>query len=312
VPVFLWENRGTQLAVAIERNSPEGYSLWREPEQGAVGNVTDRTWLASAAHDSSTLVGTAYRYSGTCNIGVDDVSTGSNVTVNNNGQCPSALTAYRRADAGLAFLGISPAPLQVVRACPGASPCLPAISGQSFNGQLFEAVTDDSQTSWFSAWSSSTSAVVVMSLPRDGTSLTSQNVAGLASSTRVFLSTSGTQVHAGWVLANVLYLSEVNLDGGSSFVIPVQLGEPARLVDLVEGPRTVVTVLDYAGRTAFHLRDRDGGAQFVRLDTPLDFQPTVAHLGSRLRVAGLCDGGCMGPNNNGVLEFATLPDGGPW
>lgn len=88
------------------------------------------------------------------------------------------------------------------------------------------------------------------------------------------------------------------------------------LVDLVQGSTSVVAVLEYGSGTAFLIRDQSGDAELVRVVTPLSFRPKVAHLGSRLRVAGLCDAGpdCMtgSPQTNPVLEFATLPDGGPW
>jgi hypothetical protein len=84
-----------------------------------------------------------------------------------------------------------------------------------------------------------------------------------------------------------------------------------------------VAVLEFAGsRNAVLIHDSSGDA-FFRIATPFRFRPSVAHVGSKLRIAGQClsaagdaggdaNAGCMGPLNNPVFQFNQKPDGGAW
>jgi hypothetical protein len=313
VPVFLWENGANGSAVAVERRVNGTYSIWRAGDFDSAGR-SPHPWCASAASDLFTGVGSAFTVSGATAVGVDDMDAGNVPATSDDtyalSWCPEALAAYKRADAGLGFVAMGNTTgntLDFQRTCSGCA--AENLGTTAFAGELGEGVTDGAQAVWFSLWNMPQGSVELRKLPRDALNWTVKSLSVQTPAVRVQLASSGSLVHAGWVLGATLTIVDATLDAG----VPenITLPEPGRLVDLVEGPRSLVAVLEFGDRTVLFIRDTSGAEGFFLISTPLLFHPTVAHLKRTLRISGTCDGG-TGCVDNPILEFLTLPDGGAW
>ena len=183
-------------------------------------------------------------------------------------------------------------------------------------------MTEANQSVWLSvATDAGRQDLVALELQAGGTSSIPHLLGSTAASgVKAELSTFGTSVHAAWLQGSTLWLVDISRDGGVNGVSGLPLSEPALLVDLVESANAVVAVLEFPGpRTVLLVRGASGDS-FYRLEPGFLFQPKVAQVRSKLRLAGRCldpDGGvgtgCGGSDrNNPVLEFDQLPDGGSW
>jgi hypothetical protein len=133
---------------------------------------------------------------------------------------------------------------------------------------------------------------------------------------RVELAVRGGTVMSAWLAMDTLTF--LRLDSPSA-ARQFNLGQPATLVDLVTGAKGSVAVLTLSNRRTVLVLFDGTAADFFELELPFAFQPTVAHLGSSLRIAGLCvepDAGRCPANlsapNNPIFDFPTRPDGGAW
>ncbi|MDP1822415.1 MAG: hypothetical protein Q8L48_04210 [Archangium sp.] len=315
IPVLLWEAPLLAGSVVAVEARPGYFSVWRQPSQGA--GQAPHDWCASAVNDEATVVGVAYDNF----VSVDELQDGGNEDWSSPG-CPQALAASR-SDGGTVFLSFSAqaTALQVQRTSCEA-PCSPmAFLLPIDDPQIGEAVTEANQSVWISVASGpGRRDLVALELPPDGTSIPHALHTTAASGLRAELSTFGASVHAAWVDGETLWLVEVSRDGGVNDVSSLPLWESARLVDLVESANAVVVVLEFSGGRTVVMVRRATGDSFHRVAPGFPFKPAVAHLRSKLRIAGKCldsDGGvgttCGGlDRNNPVLEFDRMPDGGSW
>ncbi len=322
IPVFLWDvARAGIRRVIVHEAADAGTSLWADPDQS--GYVSPQLWCASAASDENTVVGSAGTYMGSTYITVDDLrdagqprSTSFDLLI-----CPPVLTYYRRFDAGFSFLGVSiedSNTLSLERSWGPTGTGSRSSTPLTYNAtRLDEASADDAGTTWVSVLGVG-NQIDVLEIRADEDAAV-RHPLGTYSSPKVEISTQGRSVYAAWLDGQTLWMTSV-ADAGtpSSFLLP----EPARLVDLAVGPRSVVAVLAFANnRNALMIRSETGDS-LRRLSVPFRFHPLLAHIRARLRIAGLClaadggiggsDAGCRAPTNHPVVEINTLPGGLPW
>lgn len=338
-PVLLWSVPGQGRLFVVETRDG-GFSLWRDGNNFAIGTLgppasQETRWCSGAVSAETTLIGHNQLVGAAASVSIDNFDGGERTGFNfshSTTQCSDALAQYRRADGGSAFLGAR-AQASTVRferaicdsATEGPACVQPPLELSMQNPRVDEAVTDDTQHTWFSAAVGPQREVLVaveLSPDEDTGQLWLLRDAG-PTPERIELSGAGASLHAAWLEGQTLWLSSVNRSGGPNEVVSWPVPASARLVDLVENRQVVVLVLTSA-EADFILIHGPGGDTFRRLDTPgYRFKPTVAQLSNMLRVAGHClssdagagggpDAGCFGSANNPVLEFATLPDGGPW
>ncbi len=324
-PVLIGEVARTQVVFVVEYGNalPDGGSpsiaLWRSTDSAQPSGVAPQEWCASAASDRETKVGITIR-AGTNKLSVDDVDA---VNLDNKTypmlRCAEALAAYQRADGGISFLGIvrNGNVLSVERSSCGV-PCGVESSFDIMvpNPIVGETVTDEKQNVWISSLGGvATDQLYLAQVPFEGTtSPVPRRVADAGALVKLELSSSGTNVHGAWMAGRELTIATLSTDGGADQTRQWQFSEPVDLVDLVESARSVVAVLDYQNGRVALLVLRDGTDTFYRLNAPTyQFRARVAHLGTRLRIAGQCDGGmsCM-VNRNPLMTFGALPDGGVW
>jgi hypothetical protein len=324
IPVFLSEVlRGGVRRAAAHEITPTSTSLWSEPDQGDF--KSPQQWCSSAANNARSVMGSAGKVGGAVYITVDDIqSTGTPLSSSFDLLvCPPVLSYYPRADGGFAFLGVSlepPDAISLERSW--GSSGTGSRSSTSFTTdalRLDEATTDDAGTTWVSTLAGSGSnRLEALEIKADDDLPIKHPIANYGAP-QLEISSNGRSVHAAWMQGQALWLTSV-ADAGApqSFLLP----EAARLVDLVVGANTVVAILEFSDNRTVLLIRSSGSDSFRRLNVPFRFHPRVAHLGSKLRIAGQClaaDGGvgdaaagCVGLSNNPVIVFNTAPGGGSW
>jgi hypothetical protein len=292
-----------------------GTSFWRSPEFGA--GLIARRWCASAVSPGSTQLGTAVA-DRDVSINVDDYV--SSAPVNGDlliDTCPDALTQIRRADGGILFMTVEGRTTTIrfeQRWKCDSGTCERNVISNTAIARVDEAVVDENQRSWVSGLINNQPQVVVVP-PEVASSapLPTISLAADVAPRRVELASAGRSIMAAWVAGDALTFARADDTSAGPAVCPVGT---ATLVDLVSGSGGSVAILTYgAGHNAIALFDGTT-VSFFQLDLPFAFRPSVAHLGTKLRISGVCvepdRSVCPSLVDNSIFEFPTKPDGGAW
>lgn len=317
--------------VVVETWLDGGFAIWRQGDFAQTGSSASR-WCASASNDLTGIVGHVSSNS-TTDLTVDDLSGSSRVSsARILPACTPALSQYRGADGGVVFLGIESSSSSLLfrpatcmtNTC--AEPLPYEASLPPAESQVDEAVVDGTQRTWVSVRYGRVNPVAtLLSVAPYADTPTSYSGMEVTTS-RIHLAAghdnpAAVRVHAAWMNGQRLYLRAASWPAGIEETTWWDFGDPVELVDLADNGRYTVVILLMPTGPLFLVHQHAASDTFVFAQSG-QFRPTVAHLGSHLRVTGYCraldggvgtvDDGCASTGNNQVFSYDRVPDGSPW